>query len=229
MGSTYRLSDHLSVYAGYNTGFDVEGSAAARSAAGIPLKPEESSQVEWGLRASSGTFSGSISAFEIRRTNALTTDPLNPDFSINVGEQRVRGFEVEGRWAPAAWWALSAGYAYLDSQITKSNDGDQGLRIGDVPKHSVTARTEIHIPGTALTVRGGINHVSNRLLVNGSNVVLPSYMLADIGAGYRMSIFRVDLTLKNLFDERYFTASGNSFAVYPGDPRTVSLRFGVDF
>jgi iron complex outermembrane receptor protein len=53
--------------------------------------------------------------------------------------------------------------------------------------------------------------------------------VADIGAGYRTGIFRMDLTLGNIFDARYFTASGNSFAVYPGDPRTVSLRLGVNF
>jgi iron complex outermembrane recepter protein len=229
LGSTYAISEALSVYAGYNIGFDIEGSAAARSATGVPLLPEESSQVELGLRLSSGTFRGSISAFEIKRTNALTTDPLNPDFSINVGEQRVRGVEVEGSWQPTDWWTLTAGYAYLDSEITRSNDGDQGLRIGDVPKHSFTARTELDIPGTPLTLRGGVNHVSNRLLVNGSGTVLPSYTLADIGAGYRTGIFRMDLTLGNIFDARYFTASGNSFAVYPGDPRTVSLRLGVNF
>lgn len=229
IGSTYRLNDALSVYAGYNTGFDVESSAAARSASGAPLLPEKSSQGEIGLRISSGTFRGSVSAFEIKRSNALTTDPVNPDFSINIGEQRVRGIEVEGSIQPTDWWTLRAGYAYLDSKITKSNDGDQGLRLGDVPKHSFNAGTEIVIPETGVTVRGGLNHVSNRLLTNGSAVILPSYTLANLGAGTKMGVLTVDFAVNNLLDERYFTSSGNAFAVYPGDPRTVSLRVGVNF
>lgn len=229
IGSTYRLNDALSVYAGYNTGFDVESSAAARSANGARLLPEKSSQGEIGLRISSGTFRGSVSAFEIKRSNALTTDPANPDFSINIGEQRVRGVELEGSIQMADWWTLRAGYAYLDSKITKSNDGDQGLRLGDVPKHSFNAGTEIVIPETGVSVRGGLNHVSNRLLTNGSAVILPSYTLANLGAGAKLGVFTVDLAVNNLFDERYFTASGNAFAVYPGDPRTVSLRVGVNF
>jgi len=229
IGSTYRLNEGVSLYAGYNTGFDIESSAAARSVTGAPLLPEKSAQGELGLRISSGSFNGSISVFEIKRSNALTTDPTNPDFSINVGEQRVRGVEFEGSFQPTEWWTLRAGYAYLDSKITKSNDGDQGLRLGDVPKHSFAAGTEIVLPGTDVILRGGLNHVSNRLLTNGSAVVLPSYTLANLGAGTRVGALSVDLAVNNLLDERYFTASGNVFAVYPGDPRTISLRVGVNF
>lgn len=229
LGSTYRLTDALSVYAGYNTGFDIEGSAAARSADGQPLKPEESNQAEIGLRVRHGSFRGSMAAFQIKRVNALTTDPNNPDFSINVGAQRVRGVEIEGEWRPLPWWSISAGYAYLDSKITRSNDGDEGLPLGDVPKHTVTARTSIAIPDTALTLRGGINHISSRLLVNGSSVRLPAYTIADIGAGYRLGAVTIDATVNNLLDKTYYTASGNSFAVIPGDPRTFSLRLGVNF
>lgn len=229
LGSTYKLTDALSVYAGYNTGFDVESSAGARAADGKPLKPEESNQAEIGLRLRSGTFRGSLSAFQIQRVNALTTDPLNPDFSINVGKQRVRGVEIEGEWQLLPWWTINAGYAWLDGEIVKSNDGDQGKRLGDVPEHSITLHTDVTVPGTELTLRAGLNHVSDRVLVNGSDVELPAYTLVDLGAGYDFGAFRVDVTLRNLLDERYFTASGNSFAVMPGDPRTVSLRFGVDF
>ena len=222
VGTTYKLSDALSVYAGYNTGFDVESSAGARAADGKPLKPEESNQAEIGLRLRSGTFRGSISAFQIQRVNTLTTDPLNPDFSINVGKQRVRGVEVEGEWQPLPWWTVNAGYAYLDGEIVKSNDGD-------LPEHSVTLHTNVTVPGTQLTLRGGLNHLSSRVLVNGSDVELPAYTLVDLGAGYDFGVFRADLILRNVLDERYFTASGNAFAVMPGDPRTVSLRLGVNF
>ena len=136
---------------------------------------------------------------------------------------------VSTEWQPLPWWKINAGYAYLDGEIVKSNDGDQGKRIGDVPEHSLTLRTDVTVPGTDLTLRAGVNHASDRVLVNGSDVELPAYTLVDLGADYDFGMVRVDLTLRNLFDERYFTASGNAFAVMPGDPRTVSLRLGVDF
>ncbi len=224
LGTTYRISGGLSVYAGYNTGFDVESSAGTRAANGEPLQPEDSTQLELGLRVKRERFNGSAALFQIKRINALTTDPTNPDFSLNTGEQRVRGLELEGEWALQPHWSLRAGYAYLDSEVTRSNDGDQGKRIGDVPEHSLNARTEFQVPGTTLTLRGGVNHVSNRLLVNGSAVRLPAYTLADISAGLRVGACAMDIFLANLFDEHYYTASGNAFAVIPGDPRNVGVR-----
>lgn len=229
IGSTYQLTNALSVYAGYNTGFDIESTGGARTRTGEPLKPEESNQAEIGLRYRTDGFRGSVSLFQIKRVNAVTADPVDPDFSINAGEQRVRGVEVEGEWQLTDWWQLNAGYAYLDGKVTRSNDGIVGKRIGDLPEHSFTARTSVSIPGTPLTLRGGINHITNRVLVDGSDVILPAYTLADIGVGVDLKPFRIDATLSNLFDERYFTASGNGFAVYPGEPRTFSVRLSVGF
>ncbi|HPU14812.1 MAG TPA: TonB-dependent siderophore receptor, partial [Polymorphobacter sp.] len=229
IGTTYKLTDAVSFFAGYNTGFDIESTAGARTADGTPLRPERSDQVEVGMRYGSDTLRGSIAVFQIQRTDALTTDPANPDFSINAGEQRVRGFEIEGEWLPRPWWSVTAGYAYLDSQVTRSNDGDQGARIGDVPASTITARTAVTIPDTQLTLRGGVYYTSDRLLVTGSAVELPGYTLVDIGARYQFSRFTLDLTVSNLLDVDYHTASGNQFAVMPGDPRSFSLRFGVAF
>ena len=229
IGSTYQLTNALSAYAGYNTGFDIESTGGARTRTGEPLQPEKSNQAEFGLRYRTDGFRGSVSLFQIKRVNAVTADPVDPDFSINAGEQRVRGVEVEGEWQVTDWWQLNAGYAYLDGKVTRSNDGIVGKRIGDLPEHSFTARTNVTIPGTPLTLRGGINHITNRVLVDGSDVVLPAYTLADIGVGVDLKPVRIDATVSNLFDERYFTASGNGFAVYPGEPRTFSVRLSVGF
>jgi iron complex outermembrane recepter protein len=224
LGTTLQLAHGFSAYAGYSTGFDVESSAGARSANGEPLKPEDSEQIEVGLRLKSSSFRGSLSMFEIKRINALTTDPLNPDFSLNTGAQRVRGIEVEGEWTPRKHWTISGGYARMDSEITRSNDGDKGLRIGDVPANTFTFRMQTLLAGTKLTLKGGISAVSNRPLTNGNAVLLAAYSLVDMGASYPLQRIDVDIIVSNLLGERYFTASGNAFAVIPGDPRSVHLR-----
>jgi iron complex outermembrane receptor protein len=227
LGTTFALGNGVSLYGGYSTGFDVEGSGGARTASGAPLKPEESEQYEAGLRLSRGPFQGSLSVFQIKRINALTTDPNDPDFVLNVGEQRVRGVELQGDWQVTRDWNVSAGYARLLSKITRSNDGDEGLRLGDVPKHGATLRTAYAIPQHALTLRAGLAHASNRLLTNGSSVFLPAYTLLDAGASIKVKTLDVDVTLANLGNKRYFTASGNAFAVVPGDPRSLQLRVGT--
>lgn len=227
LGTTFALGHGLSLYGGYSTGFDIENSGGARSASGAPLKPEESAQYEAGLRLSRGAFQGSLSAFQIERVNALTADPDDPDFSLNVGRQRVRGLELQGDVQLTRDWNVTAGYALLLSKITRSNDGDQGMRLGDVPRNGLTLRTAYGIPQHALTLRAGLTHASNRLLVNGSGTLLPAYTLLDAGASLKLGSVDVDLTLANLTDKRYFTASGNAFAVMPGDPRSASLRLGT--
>jgi iron complex outermembrane receptor protein len=229
LGSTWRLTDAVSLYAGYNTGFDVENTAGARTRTGTPLQPERSNQAEAGLRLRTGALRASLAVFQIKRVNAVTADPVDPDFSINAGEQRVRGIEIEGEWQPREGWDLSAGYALMDGKVTRSNDGIEGKRIGDLPRGSLTVRTSVALPGTPLSLRGGVNHVTGRALVDGSDTTLPAYTLADIGVGLALKPFRIDATLSNLLDERYFTASGNGFAVYPGDPRTFSVRVSVGF
>jgi len=227
LGSTLALIDGLALYGGYSTGFDIESSGGARTANAQPLKPEESRQLEAGLRLWRGAFHGSLSAFQIRRVNALTTDPQNPDFSLNVGAQRVRGFELQADWRPSPRWRMSGGYALLQSRITRSNAGDQGSRLGDVPKHSATLRAAYEIPQHALTLRAAVSRVSDRLLTQGSGIRLAGYTLLDAGASIKIRTVDVDLTLANLADKRYFTASGNAYAVMPGDPRSLQLRLGT--
>lgn len=229
IGTTYQFNDAVSAFAGYNTGFDIESTAGARTADGTPLKPERSDQAELGMRYAGSTLRASAAIFQIQRTDALTTDPNNPDFSINAGTQRVRGFEIEGEWLPRPWWSVTAGYAYMDAKVTRSYDGDVGARLGDVPENTVTARTAVTLPGTTLTLRGGLYVTSDRTLVTGSSVELPGYTLVDIGARYVWGRITADVTVSNLFNADYYTASGNNFAVMPGDPTGVSLRLGLAF
>ncbi len=129
-------------------------SGGLRSRTGEPLQPEESGQLEAGLRLTRGAFRGSLSVFRIQRVNALTADPVDTDYSLNVGRQRVRGAELEGAWQVSSGWTVTGGYALLDSKITRSNDGDEGLRLGDVPRHSYNLRSAYGIPGHDITLRG---------------------------------------------------------------------------
>ena len=227
LASNLRLDAAWTLFGGVNTGFDVESTLGARAADGSPLKPERSDQVEAGLRYAHDGLRGSAALFQVRRKDAMTTDPANPDFSVQTGEQRVRGLELEGEAELARGWSVSGGYARLLGKVTRSNDGDEGTTLGDTPRHTLTLGSRWALPDTNWVLRGGVSAVSSRLLVNGSPVVLPRYALLDLGLGYRVGTVSVDLSIHNATDKRYFTATGNSFGVYPGDPRQVSLRVGI--
>jgi len=223
LGLTYQLSDRLTFFTGHNTGFDVESSAAARSRTGKALEPEESAQQELGLRFSQEQLSGSIALFRIERLNALTSDSIDPDFSVNSGEQRVNGIELEGRWQMSPALALQAGYAYMDGEVTVSNDGDVGAALGDLANHQLNLSAHYQIDQQwSAYLRG--NYSSSRPLLTGSSWTLDGYSLVGAGVRYQTGQWSAQLALNNLFDQGYYTASGNGFVVYPGEPRQASLQ-----
>ena len=224
LGTTYALNDSWSVFGGYNTGIDLESTASSRDSDGKQFEPEESDQIEAGLRYTSEGFRGSVSLFRIHKKNALTTDPVDPDFLIQTGKIRVQGIEVEGEVALNDVLYLQGGYAFMDNEILKSNDGDEGEALGDTPEHQASLFLR-YVPGIeGLELRAGVNYVGSRLLVNASDVELDDYVTTDLGVAYDLGSTRVELLVNNLLDEVYFTASGNGFAVIPGDPRQVTLR-----
>lgn len=223
IGGTYQFNSEWSLYAGFNTGFDIESTAGSRTKNGVPLDPEESQQTEMGLRFKQSNFSGSVSLFRIERMNVATSDPADPDFMINAGEQKADGIELEAEWSLNSHIQLLLGYAYIDGEITHSNDGDQGSRIGDLPEHNTKLDIRYQLNDN-WNFRAGWNSISDRLLTNGSNYELDAYQLINAGIGYQQSDWSANLFLNNLLDEEYYSASGNRFVVIPGDPRSASFR-----
>ncbi len=234
-GATYRLGDGFSVFGGYNSGFDVENSfGGAPTVSGGRLGPETSRQYEIGVRLARPGLRLSLAGFQTERRDVAGDDPDNPGFSRNIGSQRVRGLEFEGSAEPSRNLSLSFGYAWLDGTITDSADpADIGGDIAGLARHSGNVRARYLIPGLPIDVGGGIVYQGARAVASASPIRLGEVVLADVGAGASLGRFRIDLTVNNLFDRRYFTVAGahqgNSNAVYPGDPRTLSLRLGAGF
>lgn len=229
LATNLRLSDRWSLFGGVNTGFDVESTMGARAADGHVFDPERSRQVEAGVRYGSDHHRVSVALFDLRRYDALTADPVDPDFSVQDGEQRVRGLEVEGVSRFGEAWTLTWGASRMDGKVLRSHDGDQDAELGDTPKLTGLLRTRYALADTPWSFDAGVYGVGSRRLVNGSDVRLSGYALVDAGVQYARDDWSFGLTVNNLFDRRYYTASGNTFSVLPGDPRHVALRVTYAF
>lgn len=223
LGMTYQFTEHWTLFTGYNTGFDLESSAASRSRSGQPLAPEESAQQELGLRFAGDTVNASLALFRLERLNALTADPIDADFSVNSGEQQVKGIEIEGHWQAGAQLQLQAGYAYMEGEVTQSNDGDVGRRLGDLARHRLNLAANWQLNEQWSTFVQG-NYSSGRPLTTTSNWQLDGYRLLSTGLRYQQPQWSAQLALNNLLDEHYYTASGNAFVVYAGEPQQLSLQ-----
>jgi len=73
-------------------------------------------------------------------------------------------------------------------------------------------------------------------MINGGAVTLPSYATFDLGAGGNYGPVRIDAVLTNVFDEIYYYSDnlsryslGTEDRVFPGEPRTFSVRARYSF
>lgn len=84
---------------------------------------------------------------------------MDPNSSVQTGEARSRGIEVDlaGEITPA--WSLIAAYAYTDARITQDNSGREGFRVEAVPEHSSSVWTRYRFlrrPLQGLSVGAGV-------------------------------------------------------------------------
>ncbi len=228
IGASYLLDPQWSLFAGMSTAMSIEGIVGGISADNKPFEPERSRQREIGIKHQSDKLSASLSLFHIRFENAATEDPSNPGFQIQSGEQRSRGVELEGVWQATADWYLSGGLAYIDAEITKSNDGDVGNRLGNIAHLQANLWTRYRLlPNVHVGL--GANHVGERYGTISNTYKLPSYTTVDASLAWQIDPrLKAELFVQNLFDKEYYTGN-NDFSVYRGDPLTAYARMMVNF
>ncbi|HKR87406.1 MAG TPA: TonB-dependent receptor, partial [Phenylobacterium sp.] len=104
-------------------GTSIVGAGTALSVSARDLKPEKSELWEVGAKvAIPGTnLAATASLFDIKKDNALQTDPATGFLQAQSGErQEVKGVELglSGHITPA--WTVEAAYSYLDAKIRES-------------------------------------------------------------------------------------------------------------
>jgi iron complex outermembrane receptor protein len=235
LGSTYKLNHGWSLFGGYATGFNIESTVNSLTYSGVPLAPEDSWQGEGGVRFIQGPLNLTASLFQINKTNAVTADPVHTGYSINDGDVRVRGIELEGKLRLGKGFSVEPGYAYLDGQIIKSNSGNLGFQVADTPKHKGDVFLRYAAAKFPLQIQAGFNYVGNRAFLDtanvtegpgvlGNNVRLPEYTNVNLGAAYTFGRLRIDVDVRNIVNTVYFQKDFGSYDVIPGAPREASAR-----
>jgi iron complex outermembrane receptor protein len=177
-------------------------------------------------------LTGTASYFDITRSKVTTPDRNNPGFSIQTGEVRSEGAEVELAYQVTDQWYVQGGYAFVDAKITKSNAGDVGNGLEKIPEHQANIWTHYKFDSGILknlTLSAGANYVGNRPFDNANTIKLPDYTTVDLGASYTYEKVRFELFANNVLDKRYFTSADFGPAVFPGNPRTIFGRVSVKF
>ena len=219
LGLTWLPSQTLSAYASIGRSFRPN---VGTSASGGAFDPESGTARELGVKWQSPDerLGGSVSLFDIKKSNVLVPDPNNTDFSVAAGEVRNKGLEVELAGSIARNWRAALSYAYLDSELTQ------------FPRHSGSAFVMHEMPlegGMLLGLGGGFTHVGERTGDTGVPV-LPAYTTAKLTGYWRIGKdLRLSLDVDNVFDKTYYASAYNNVWVTPGTPRTVTLGLQARF
>ena len=124
-GLNYKFDNGISPYVSYSTSFQPQ---SGNDASGTPFVPTRGKQYEVGVKfqpANVRSFA-TVALYDLRQTNVLTADPQRPQFSVQSGEIRSRGLELEAHAELTRELSLVASYAYMDNVVTKANDASQG-------------------------------------------------------------------------------------------------------
>lgn len=207
LGALYETRAGLSPFASYSESFEPQTGAGFD---GTPFVPVTGRQYEAGLkfqpRGTSALFT--LSAYDLRRQNVPVADPVNANFSVQVGEVKVRGIELDGRGEIAPGLSVTVAGSYTDAQVVRGNpavgsgpqlSGVTGTKPLGVPNWSassfVTWDLEHVAAGAAggLSVGGGVRYVGESdgtaTYAMGTATVVerfaaPGYVVADALIGY---------------------------------------------
>ncbi|MGH8810432.1 MAG: TonB-dependent siderophore receptor [Advenella sp.] len=234
LGITYDLTDSLSVYASYGTGF-----RGAVNFIGLDApKPETSRNVEVGAKfaLSELGLSGTVALFNQTRKNVAAADPepSHPGYSIQTGQQRARGLETDLLWEPNDAFSLLFNYAYTQAEVTRDTSIPTGNRLPRVPKHSVRLAAHYRITdgiARGLSFGAGITAVSARETTLPNSVSVPGYALVDAQASYSFDKYTASLSVVNLTNRKVYDTYQylSSPVVIPVQPRSAYITLTAQF
>lgn len=225
VGVNYLFASGVAPYIAYSQSFEPTVGSDFSGRAFVPTTGE---QVEAGLKyqPASGRGLATLSVYRLTQENTLTVDPNHTLYSVQQGETRVRGAELEGRWNLGAGLSLYGAYTYADSEVTRTNDPRSlGRQIVLQPRNSASLGADYTFAYGALSglgFGGGVRYVGEHYGDLYNEWKTPSYTLFDAAVHYDFDRWRFQLNAHNVSDKRYLTACNSATWCYYGYPRTVT-------
>ena len=231
VGLTYAVTPQAVLYTSYSESFLPQ---SGLTFAGEALKPETGRQWEAGIKSSllDDRLDLTAALFQLTRQNVSTDDQLHPGFSVQTGEQRSRGFELDAHATLAPGWQTILTYAYIDVGVLDDNTIPIGDHPQNAPVHSVGLWNQYELQDgmlKGLSMGAGLYYYSSQAGDLPNTFKLPGYTLLNAMLGYDFGPARLQLNVRNILNARYFTGSYNDVYVQPGAPRnaTISLEWSL--
>jgi catecholate siderophore receptor len=235
----------------------VNGSCTNNSTAGgnnCTVDPEKAVNIEigtkWDVLDNRLALTASVFRNELENYKVTAFDPALPDFQVLDGRSRVDGATLGAAGQLTREWDLFANYTYLDSKVIQgasdyclANPTDPdcvtalasapqaGNPLTNVPQHAFSLWTTYRIL-PSLTLGYGATYQGSWYLNNNPGTLFkaPSYWVHNAMLAWRATRnLDLQLNLKNLANEEYYTRIRNNGWAVPGDTRAAVLSASYAF
>jgi len=235
VGLSYSLNKQTSAYALFDQSFvpisgtDWEGKA---------FKPVLGDDLEVGLKREwfNGKWISSISAYTIRRKNALVEDPDpahvvdGKTFQAQLGETRTKGIELDITGEIVRGLNVVANYAYTDAKISKATDKSTiGNITPNTAKHITNLWLNYHVYQGSLRglgIMGGVQSMMGRAIGVTKTSNFKDYFRTDLGFGYQKGRYSISLLVNNLLDNRFLMTAGS---ISRASQKLIKEKGAVDY
>ena len=241
-GLIHNFDNGIAPYVSYSTSFQPQ---IGLSHAATQFVPTTGQQYEAGVKFQPAGFDSFVttSIFNLTQQNVLTPDPNFVGYSVQTGEIRSRGAEVELHANITRNLSMIAAYTHLENVVTAANpttDTVGKVPVG-VPADSASLWVNYAFKEgklTGLGLSGGVRYVGETYgtatnvwgvpgFLNTPSIV-PSATLFDAAVRYDFDKhWRVSLNATNLFDKIYVSSCTSGINCYYGFRRTIfaNLRY----
>lgn len=240
-GLNYVFDNGVAPYFSYSESF-IPTSGTTKD--GKPFDPSRAKQYEAGVKYVPKdrqiVITGAV--YQLTKSKNLTANPDYPSFSIQSGEIRSRGVELEAKSAVTANINVTAAYTYTDAEYTHDTQLKGRMPV-QVPKNMASLWTDYTFHESTLsglTVGAGLRYVgdSKGLYSSGDhanqNFDVAGYTTVDALVKYDLGRLglpgsSVGVNVTNLFNRDYVASCYREYACYWGAERqvvgTATFRF----
>ena len=238
-GFVYDFTPNVSTFANVSRSFNPTTAGQSLGNGNDPIDPTTGLQYEAGMKMAflDKKLAVTTSIYQITKDNVPVADPNNPGFSVNGGELRSQGFELDvlGQITPGL--QLVGNYAYTDTEVLESSNLPEGARFLNVPLHSGSIWLKYDFldgPMKNFGFGAGMFAASAKAGDNNDSFDLPGYARFDAAMWYRIELekgqdLKLQLTAQNLFDKEYYESSTSTATVQPGTPSAIYAKCSLTF
>lgn len=234
-GLNYVFENGIAPYVSYSESFEP---TSGTDVSGNTFAASKGKQYEAGVKYApkDRPITASMAIYQLTKTNNKVADPNNKFASIQGGEIRSRGVELEAKAALTANLNLLGSYTYTDAEYSKDTTL-QGNTPAAIPKHMASLWADYTFHETAisgLTLGSGVRYVGSSYGDEANTFKVKDYTVVDAAIKYDLARFNlpgssIGINVNNLFNKEYVSSCFATYGCYWGAERqvvaTATFRF----